>query len=385
MPQDLEVDERYQRQGIAATMYDYVKSKGYKIRRSGQQTDAGAGFWNKHKSGKNVWEQGVNEGGWASTATQNTTITPQVVAQSVELLKHFDQAYNAWQEQHELGLAIEIGDPVGSGTYYKRDLANDPEREYGDIDVRCWIDNNGTPMAQRTTQYRDAIREFCRTTQDYATENGNNIIVQTPAGAVQVDLIFTLREHAEWTRALAPEYRVKGVISTSLMSSLAEVLNMSIGLQGVQVKTRAGRPVSFRQSKDTELATVSTNPNNWGGDIYSYYYQLAKNAKPEVPTNLAKHGGLKDEQRLSDIVMTVRALATDMEQAGLLGTGALDYIANAQDMLKRVAKVYSDKLEAGINSSKFDKAATPAAQEKANKTKLMLAKYRNEITKLLLS
>ena len=56
MPQDLEVDERFQGQGIAATMYDYVKSKGYKIRRSGQQTDAGAGFWDKHKPGKNVWE-----------------------------------------------------------------------------------------------------------------------------------------------------------------------------------------------------------------------------------------------------------------------------------------------------------------------------------------
>lgn len=66
MPQDLEVDERYQGQGIAATMYDYVKSKGYKIRRSGQQTDAGAGFWDKHKPGKNVWEQDVDE---ASLAT----------------------------------------------------------------------------------------------------------------------------------------------------------------------------------------------------------------------------------------------------------------------------------------------------------------------------
>jgi GNAT superfamily N-acetyltransferase len=61
-PQDLEVDERFRGQGIAATMYDYVKSKGYRIRRSGQQTDAGAGFWAKHKPGKNIWEQGVAEG-----------------------------------------------------------------------------------------------------------------------------------------------------------------------------------------------------------------------------------------------------------------------------------------------------------------------------------
>jgi GNAT superfamily N-acetyltransferase len=62
MPQDLEVDERYRGQGIARTMYDYVKSQGYKIRRSGQQTDAGAGFWGKHRPGENVWEQGVPAG-----------------------------------------------------------------------------------------------------------------------------------------------------------------------------------------------------------------------------------------------------------------------------------------------------------------------------------
>ena len=60
-PQDLEVDERYRGQGIAAAMYDYVKSLGYKIRRSGQQTDAGAGFWARHRPDSNVWEQGVAE------------------------------------------------------------------------------------------------------------------------------------------------------------------------------------------------------------------------------------------------------------------------------------------------------------------------------------
>jgi predicted GNAT family acetyltransferase len=61
MPQDLEVDERFRGQGIARIMYDYVKSQGYKIRRSGQQTDAGAGFWGKHRPGENVWESAIQE------------------------------------------------------------------------------------------------------------------------------------------------------------------------------------------------------------------------------------------------------------------------------------------------------------------------------------
>jgi len=62
-PQDLKVDERYQGQGIAKVMYDYAKSKGYEIHRSYDQTDAGKGFWNKHRGEDvRVWEQGVAEG-----------------------------------------------------------------------------------------------------------------------------------------------------------------------------------------------------------------------------------------------------------------------------------------------------------------------------------
>ena len=61
-PQDLRVDDRYQGQGIAKTMYDYVKSLGYKIVRSWDQTDAGAGFWDKHRGEDvRVWESFLGE------------------------------------------------------------------------------------------------------------------------------------------------------------------------------------------------------------------------------------------------------------------------------------------------------------------------------------
>jgi GNAT superfamily N-acetyltransferase len=57
-PQELEVDEKYQGQGIARVMYDYIKSRGFIINRSWDQTDAGAGFWNKHRGEDvRVWEE----------------------------------------------------------------------------------------------------------------------------------------------------------------------------------------------------------------------------------------------------------------------------------------------------------------------------------------
>lgn len=85
LPQDLEVNERYQGQGIAAIMYDHMKSLGYQIRRSGQQTDAGAGFWSKHRPGENVWESELDEisrlpksevGDWGDKGTLADPKTP---------------------------------------------------------------------------------------------------------------------------------------------------------------------------------------------------------------------------------------------------------------------------------------------------------------------
>jgi len=56
-PQTVWVDERYHGQGIAAAMYDYLKDKGYTIVRSWDQTDAGRGFWDKHRGEEaTVWE-----------------------------------------------------------------------------------------------------------------------------------------------------------------------------------------------------------------------------------------------------------------------------------------------------------------------------------------
>jgi GNAT superfamily N-acetyltransferase len=56
-PQTVWVDERYHGQGIASAMYDYLKDKGYTIIRSWDQTDAGRGFWDKHRGEEaTVWE-----------------------------------------------------------------------------------------------------------------------------------------------------------------------------------------------------------------------------------------------------------------------------------------------------------------------------------------
>lgn len=58
---DLAVKPEYRGQGIARIMYDYAKELGYRVLRSAEQTDAGAGFWDKYRGRTEVWEDGLNE------------------------------------------------------------------------------------------------------------------------------------------------------------------------------------------------------------------------------------------------------------------------------------------------------------------------------------
>jgi GNAT superfamily N-acetyltransferase len=58
VPADLAIDDEFRGRGIAKIIYDYVKSLGFTIRRSSDQTRAGKHFWDKNRGeDSQVWEQ----------------------------------------------------------------------------------------------------------------------------------------------------------------------------------------------------------------------------------------------------------------------------------------------------------------------------------------
>ena len=62
IPDDLFIDSEYRGRGVAKKIYDYVKSLGFKIIRSGIQTNMGKRFWDKNRGEHvDVWEEGVAE------------------------------------------------------------------------------------------------------------------------------------------------------------------------------------------------------------------------------------------------------------------------------------------------------------------------------------
>ena len=78
------------------------------------------------------------EGGWASTLTQDTKITPQMVGKAVDSINSFIAAFNAFLSNKSMP-PVKQGHPVGSSNYWQRDLRLNPNKEYGDMDYLFFI------------------------------------------------------------------------------------------------------------------------------------------------------------------------------------------------------------------------------------------------------
>jgi GNAT superfamily N-acetyltransferase len=120
-PEDLHVEERWRGQGIAQIMYDFVKSKGYTIHRSWSQTDAGSGFWDKHRGEERVWEQGVAEG-----SENNNPIANKI------FFARSNKAPKGWSYDHigfitQDGKQIQMSGHKGNDVYVTKAVTDDPE------------------------------------------------------------------------------------------------------------------------------------------------------------------------------------------------------------------------------------------------------------------
>ena len=107
IPDDLAVDEEYRGRGIAKKMYDWVKSlpQGFRIIRSGIQTNMGKRFWDKNRGEHvDVWEEGVAEGSDAEAYKEKLLTTlPQI-------MRFFEKNGKGWKPSKEQMLAaVETG------------------------------------------------------------------------------------------------------------------------------------------------------------------------------------------------------------------------------------------------------------------------------------
>lgn len=315
------------------------------------------------------------EGGWASTLTQDTKLTPAVVKECVALYDKFVKQFNQFLKNKGLP-EVEAGEPKGSAHYYQKDLKDNPEKEYGDVDMLFYIPRlDGTTDNKNSDIYMQAVKEFCEGRDDFQTDTGRAIIFKLANGGyAQVDLLMAYSENKEWAKGrMTPEKGLKGAIGGFMYGALGEILNLSVNINGVQVKTKDGEPVKFRTIKGVDLKTISRDINNFGIDICKFYYSVITGKDPKTmklsPT-LRKHPGVDPEEMKNyDIAMMVKGVGETLELNGLLGKGSLSDISSYDDYINKIANVYKEKMMGGIESSKFDKASGEEGQRKAKEAK----------------
>jgi hypothetical protein len=110
-PQTLWVDERFYGQGIARDMYDHLKDLGYTIVRSWDQTDAGRGFWDKHRGAEaTVWEN-FADGIRAYHGNQGGIDTEQLHAPMWFTASRPDAEYYAGNDGYVVVVDLDIQNP----------------------------------------------------------------------------------------------------------------------------------------------------------------------------------------------------------------------------------------------------------------------------------
>ena len=213
----------------------------------------------------------INEmGGWATVKTQGTKITPAVLEEAVEVLGRIFDDFNRWIS--EQGLApVKVVGPGGSGVYYKKDLAENPEKAYGDVDILVMYPLD-EPQGRRVeidtlNKYNRLFLQWSESTdrpdldaeETSAISEGNlKLVINLKSGPVQVDVIPTFTYSADWAKArYTPIRGVKGFVVGFLYQSFGNALGVSITDRGVVAKIKAGELVSPAFRKDVEERIVS--------------------------------------------------------------------------------------------------------------------------------
>lgn len=338
----------------------------------------------------------IMEGGWSKTITQSTKLTPALAKKALAIMPKFEKDFNAFLKNKN-ELPISIGKPVGSSAYIEKDLKSNPTKEYGDIDIIFNIPRiEGMPESKNNSLYSNLIKEFVASSNlPYLFKDkdngGSSIIVKAGDEWAQIDLVKAFNDISDWVQhRMTPEHNVKGALIGYLYSSLAEVLKLSIGSNGVQAKEKSSEIIPFKNLKADKTHTISTDISKFGLHTVEAFFNRIAYSNPtgksvmKISTELKSNPGMKrDSIKVSDLIKVIKGIGKSFEENNMFGKGDLKNISDYEDYIAKIKNVYLQKTEDAAKSTKFDKAETPEAKRRAQDTKDLLLNKSKEIIKLI--
>jgi hypothetical protein len=316
------------------------------------------------------------EGGWDSTLTQGTVLKPQAVALALKAVDQFVNDFNEFLKSKDLG-PVRRGKPTGSTAYYEKDQTEDPDKIYGDIDLQMIAPAlPGKTQNQMSSLMNTLADEFVKSgavpyIDTIESKPGHPIVKIGSSDYVQVDFMWHEERLATWGAArVTPERGVKGLLFGNMFSVFGELLDMSVQHSGVQIKTVNGKKVPFSKQKDTEVVTITLEPETFILDVFKFVAKQQGIEQPVIDKLLTQFPGNKiDNVKISNLVNAVKGFARSAESNNMFGQGDLAQYGSARDFLDKFVSRYEDKAMEDVNNKKREKAATPEARARAEAEK----------------
>ena len=313
----------------------------------------------------------ILEGGWDTTKTQNTVLHPKIVAVALQVVDKFVADFNRVYAT-QVG-EIQRGRPTGSSAYHEQDTQDDPGKVYGDIDLQMIApESEGMTYGQFTAYWNKLTDDFVKANHapyvDTSESKPGHPIFQVSANDfVQIDFMWHPERLRSWGAArVTPERGVKGLLTGNMYSVLGELLDLSIQHAGVQLKVQDGSHVPFSKQKDTQVITVTTNPDTFIYDTFKYEAQQLGIKNPKIDPMLKQFPGNDiNNVKISNLVNGVKGFARSCEINKMFGHGDFANFTDAQDFINKFWQRYNEKAQIDIAGKKRDKATTPDAIARA--------------------
>lgn len=344
------------------------------------------------------------EGGFATTKTQETPITPQVIGQIQKWIQKLSSDFNS--HLHELELpSLDFLKPVGSGSWWEEDQTDHPDKIYGDVDylvsyptLKLTSGKDREDEIATEKMYNQELIMFLEADKYKGIDIEESKLMSSPTslkllvevklqggktGWVQVDLVVTHKEYQDWSIfRFTPVRGIKGFVIGNLYSSFGEVLDLSIQTRGVRAKMIAGQLASINKRKDVEEKFISADIQTFMQDIARFMWEISGTDKPFDSTAISSWKGMdKNNPKIEDLCEGITLLSKTLEQLGEFG-GTVKY-KSGTEFLKAVADRYDKKMTDASKSTKLEKAYSPMAIAAVEKIRSLVNEYVPLVHKLL--
>jgi hypothetical protein len=313
----------------------------------------------------------ILEGGWDTTLTQSTVLHPKVVAVALQVVDQFVADFNQFLKSKRLS-PIKRGRPTGSSAYHEQDAIEHPDKVYGDIDLQMIAPETEGTYGQFAAYWNTLADQFVKSgktpyVDTSESKPGHPIFKIGPDDYVQIDFMWHPERLANWgATRVTPERGVKGLLTGNMYSVLGELLDLSIQHAGVQLKVVDGKHVPFSKQKDTQVITITTNPETFIYDIFMYEAKQLGIKNPKISPLLKQYPGNDiNDVKISKLVNGVKGFAESCDMNDMFTQGDLGGFLSGDDFLQKFLQRYEEKAQIDIAGKKRDKATTPEAQARA--------------------